>query len=164
MCIRDRIVTGDHHTTFVVRDSDVTLVNPGPIYRMSADMVEHEPAVFVWDLLERDLVRVPVPAEDPDSAFVMTEIERYQQGARSAHRSFTSGLTGEEDGKGNDADADDGSLASAPTPESWSSVPFEERLRLLLADMPPEVQAEVRLAWRRDLDAYDNSKKTTRRR
>jgi len=154
----DLIVTGDHHVRFIVQDPEnprTMLVNPGPIYRTTADEVEFAPAVAVCDPEAEctedmfDVYRVPI-SENVEDDFDLQVVELYRRGSRSVHREFTSGL-GDE--------TEDTPSAEAPTPESWSAVPFEERLRALLAGMPPEVQAEVRLAWKADVDTHDRNRK-----
>jgi DNA repair exonuclease SbcCD nuclease subunit len=42
------IVTGDNHKSFVVRDKDRLLVNPGSITRQNTDQVSHRPRVYLW--------------------------------------------------------------------------------------------------------------------
>jgi DNA repair exonuclease SbcCD nuclease subunit len=42
------IVTGDNHTPFVEEYEGRLLVNPGSIFRMDADQINHKPRVYLW--------------------------------------------------------------------------------------------------------------------
>ena len=44
----DLILTGHNHKTFVEKHKDRLLVNPGSIFRMSADQENHKPCVFLY--------------------------------------------------------------------------------------------------------------------
>lgn len=45
----DVILSGDNHKTFVVQYENRVLINPGSVFRMRADQIEHQPCFFLYD-------------------------------------------------------------------------------------------------------------------
>jgi predicted phosphodiesterase len=45
----DVILSGDNHKTFVVEYENKILINPGSVFRMRADQIDHRPCVFLYD-------------------------------------------------------------------------------------------------------------------
>jgi DNA repair exonuclease SbcCD nuclease subunit len=61
----DLIVTGDVHDRFVVEYKDRLLVNAGSMTRMTADQIDHIPAVYLWYAADNTVQEVLLPIE-PD--------------------------------------------------------------------------------------------------
>ena len=61
----DLILTGDNHQTFVQEYKGRLLVNPGSIFRQTADQINHKPCVFLWYAKTNTVEQVFIPiAED----------------------------------------------------------------------------------------------------
>ena len=58
----DLIVTGDIHDRFVVSYRDRLLVNAGSMMRMTADQINHIPAVYLWYAEDNSVEEVLLPA------------------------------------------------------------------------------------------------------
>ncbi len=85
----DTIVTGDNHKPFVVRQGGRLLVNPGSFMRQTADQIDYEPAVWLWNAEKNDVFEVFLPVEKG----VITR-EHLEQGEERDARieAFISGL------------------------------------------------------------------------
>lgn len=61
----DLIVSGHYHSGFVIcsKDQRRMLVNPGGIARMTADEIDRQPYVYLWDAEQNKAVPVAVPIE-----------------------------------------------------------------------------------------------------
>lgn len=57
----DLILTGHNHQCFVEELEGRKLVNPGSFTRQTADQIDHQPCVFLWDQFTNDLTKMPVP-------------------------------------------------------------------------------------------------------
>lgn len=60
----DLIVTGDNHQSFVEEYQGRLLVNPGSIFRMDADQVDHKPCVFFYYADTNTVEPVYLPIEN----------------------------------------------------------------------------------------------------
>ena len=60
----DLIVSGDNHQTFVERQGDRLLVNPGSFMRTTAAQADHKPCVFLWDADTNDVEQVFLPCKE----------------------------------------------------------------------------------------------------
>lgn len=60
----DLIVTGDNHKTFIERDEDRILVNPGSLMRMDADQEEHRPCIILWYPKDNSIAMHYLPVEE----------------------------------------------------------------------------------------------------
>lgn len=61
----DLILCGDNHKTFAKKYRDTLFLSPGSLMRMSADQIDHKPAVFLW-YAETNLLRpvyLPIQAD-----------------------------------------------------------------------------------------------------
>lgn len=59
----DLIVSGDVHDRFVVLYNEQLLVNAGSVMRMTADQINHAPAIYLWYAGTNSVRRVALPAE-----------------------------------------------------------------------------------------------------
>lgn len=59
----DLIVTGDVHDRFIVSYKGRLLVNAGSMTRMTADQINHIPAVYLWYADDNTVREVPLPIE-----------------------------------------------------------------------------------------------------
>ena len=57
----DLLLTGDNHKPFVEKYEGRLLVNPGSIFRMDADQVDHKPRVYLWYAKENEVEPVYLP-------------------------------------------------------------------------------------------------------
>lgn len=57
----DLILTGHNHKTFVEEYKGRLLVNPGSIFRMSADQVDHKPSIFLYYTKTNTVEQVFIP-------------------------------------------------------------------------------------------------------
>lgn len=60
----DVLVTGDNHTSFVVRYKGKLLVNPGSMLRTTAAQIQHRPAAFLYYADANDVEVFHLPAEN----------------------------------------------------------------------------------------------------
>lgn len=60
----DLILTGDNHTPFIETFKNRLLVNPGSIFRMDADQIEHKPRVYLWYAETNEVEPVYIPIEE----------------------------------------------------------------------------------------------------
>lgn len=60
----DLIVTGDNHASFVEEYEGRLLVNPGSIFRMDADQINHKPRVYLWYAETNTVEPIYLPIED----------------------------------------------------------------------------------------------------
>jgi hypothetical protein len=60
----DLIVTGDNHKPFVEEYEGRLLVNPGSIFRTTADQINHKPRVYLWFADSNTVEPVFIPIED----------------------------------------------------------------------------------------------------
>lgn len=58
------IVTGHNHTPFTEKDGERLLVNPGSIFRLTADQIDHRPRVYLWYSESNTVEPVYLPIED----------------------------------------------------------------------------------------------------
>jgi len=56
----DLIVTGHTHRAFMVEHKGRRLVNPGSIWRMTADQADYQPGVYIWDTDDGSIVFQPL--------------------------------------------------------------------------------------------------------
>lgn len=73
----DLILTGHNHKTFVEQLDGRLLVNPGSIFRLSANQVNHKPSVFLWYAATNTVEQVFLPIED--NVIDRTHIEEQNQ-------------------------------------------------------------------------------------
>ncbi len=59
----DLIVTGDNHKPFVLEHKGRLLVNPGSIFRLTADQIDHKPRVYLYYVNENKVKPVYIPIE-----------------------------------------------------------------------------------------------------
>lgn len=59
----DLIVTGDNHKPFVVEHKGQLLVNPGSLFRLTADQIDHKPRVYLWYAEENKVKAVYLPID-----------------------------------------------------------------------------------------------------
>jgi DNA repair exonuclease SbcCD nuclease subunit len=59
----DLILTGDNHKAFVESYEDRLLVNPGSLFRTTADQITHEPRIYLWYAETNTVEPVYVPIE-----------------------------------------------------------------------------------------------------
>lgn len=59
----DLILTGDNHRPFVEEYEGRLLVNPGSIFRTTADQINHEPRVYLWYAESNTVEPVYLPIE-----------------------------------------------------------------------------------------------------
>ncbi len=59
----DLIVTGHNHKPFVETYEGRLLVNPGSIFRLSADQIDHKPRVYLWYAETNTVTPVYIPIE-----------------------------------------------------------------------------------------------------
>ncbi len=59
----DLILTGHNHKKFVLEHKGKVLVNPGSLFRLKADQVDHEPAVFLYDAKNNKVKEVKYPID-----------------------------------------------------------------------------------------------------
>lgn len=57
----DLILTGHNHKTFVEEHEGRLLVNPGSIFRLTADQENHKPSVFLWYAETNTVKQVEIP-------------------------------------------------------------------------------------------------------
>lgn len=60
----DLIVTGHYHKSFEVSEGNRRLVNPGGLFRMSADEADRKPVVYLWYAEDNSIQPVFVPVEE----------------------------------------------------------------------------------------------------
>lgn len=60
----DLILTGHNHKTFVEEYQGRLLVNPGSIFRQTADQMNHQPCVFLWYAETNTVVPIYLPIKD----------------------------------------------------------------------------------------------------
>ena len=55
------ILTGDNHESFVVKQDDRLLVNPGSLTRQAADQIDHKPKVYLWSAADNTVEAIELP-------------------------------------------------------------------------------------------------------
>jgi DNA repair exonuclease SbcCD nuclease subunit len=55
------IITGDNHKPFVEEYEGRLLVNPGSIFRMNVDQIDHKPRVYIWNSEINNVEPVYIP-------------------------------------------------------------------------------------------------------
>jgi len=73
----DLILTGHNHKAFHAQEGTRYLVNPGSIFRLTADEAEATPCVYVWDTDTNELIQEFVPIES--GAVTREHIERVEE-------------------------------------------------------------------------------------
>lgn len=72
----DLIVTGDNHKPFVEEYEGRLLVNPGSIFRLKADQLDHRPRVYLWYAETNTVEPVYIPIEDVISIEHLKAVEK----------------------------------------------------------------------------------------
>ena len=57
------ILSGDNHQAFVVKHEKRLLVNPGSMMRSTADQIDHQPRVYLWEAKSNSVVPIYLPIE-----------------------------------------------------------------------------------------------------
>ena len=60
----DLIVTGDNHQSFIEEYEDRLLVNPGSIFRMDADQINHKPRIYLYYASTNSVESIYIPIEE----------------------------------------------------------------------------------------------------
>jgi len=60
----DLIVTGHNHSAFTDNIGKRRLVNPGSIFRLTADQIDHKPRVYLWDIDTNSIELVYLPIQE----------------------------------------------------------------------------------------------------
>jgi len=60
----DLVVTGDNHQKFICKNKNQLLVNPGSLMRMSANQINHKPAVYLWYSKNNEIKEISIPIEN----------------------------------------------------------------------------------------------------
>lgn len=55
------IFTGDNHYSFVCQKGDKILINPGCITIQTADMINYQPKIFIFDTQTEDMEEIKIP-------------------------------------------------------------------------------------------------------
>ena len=59
----DLVITGHYHKSFVIEKDGRVLVNPGSLMRSTADQIDYEPKIYIWDSLNNSVRPVYLPIE-----------------------------------------------------------------------------------------------------
>lgn len=86
----DLIITGDNHQTFVEEYKSRLLVNAGSITRQTAIQIDHEPCVFLYNLVENKVKKVKIPIDRNVISREHIEVQEKRNGRIDA---FISGLS-----------------------------------------------------------------------
>jgi len=57
------ILSGDNHQPFVVKHEGRLLVNPGSMMRTTADQIDHQPRVYLWEAKSNSVVPIYLPID-----------------------------------------------------------------------------------------------------
>ena len=57
------ILSGDNHQPFVVKHEGRLLVNPGSMMRSTADQIDHQPRVYLWEAESNSVVPIYLPID-----------------------------------------------------------------------------------------------------
>jgi len=57
------ILSGDNHQPFVVKYEGRLLVNPGSMMRSTADQIDHQPRVYLWEAKSNSVVPIYLPID-----------------------------------------------------------------------------------------------------
>ena len=70
------IITGDNHTPFIAKDKERMLINPGSLIRQTADQIEHEPRVYIYENGNVSAAYLPVEKGVVVNEYILTEKQR----------------------------------------------------------------------------------------
>lgn len=69
----DLVVSGDNHNRFVHKYKDKWHVNCGSLMRQNIDQVDHEPAVYIYDTIDKSLTEYKIPIDPIETVMDLEE-------------------------------------------------------------------------------------------
>lgn len=75
----DVILSGDNHKQFIVEHNGRFLINPGSLLRISADQIDHKPALFALNQGEIEVIPIPIEPDVVTREHIEEKEERRQR-------------------------------------------------------------------------------------